>query len=137
MGIVDEILSKLKLVEIKAEFKPEGEQVGIVNIKNVETNQTINLHFHVPDPETARALGESISGKLPELEMQAKKDTKRELERDPIRTVVNSLSPSTQEEFIAKTMGASAVGGIRLPGLKVKGYGVTEFVAGKIEKKEG
>lgn len=105
MGI-DEILSKLKLVDIKAEFNPEGEQVGVVNVKNVETNQTVNYHFHLSDPETARALGEGISGKLAELETRAKEGAKSKLES--IEPVINFLPPSSQSEVASAAVGVAA-----------------------------
>jgi len=106
MGI-DEILSKLiKLVDIKAEFKPEGEQVGVVNVKNVETNQTVNYHFHISDPEAARALGGGISGKLPELETLAKEGAKRKLES--IESVIDLLPASSQTEIASAAVGVAA-----------------------------
>ena len=105
MGI-DEILSKLKLVDIKAEFKPEGEQVGIVNVKNVEANQTVNYHFHLSDPETARALGEAISGKLAELETRAKEGAKSKLES--IERVIDFLPASSQTEVASAAVGVAA-----------------------------
>jgi rubrerythrin len=102
MGI-EEALSKLKLVDIKAEFKPEGEQVGIVNVKNVEANQTVNYHFHLSDPDTARALGEGILGKLPEVEARAKESAKRKLE--PIESVIDVLPTSSQTEVASAAVG--------------------------------
>jgi hypothetical protein len=106
MGIIDEILSKLKLVDIKAEFKPEGEQVGIVNVKNVESNQTVNYHFHLSDTETARALGEGISGKLTELEIRAKEDAKRKLES--IEPIISVLPGSSQTMVTSAAVSVAA-----------------------------
>jgi hypothetical protein len=105
MGI-DEILSKLKLVDVKAEFKPEGEQVGVVNVKNVEANQTANYHFHLSDPETARALGEGISGKLPEVEARAKESAKHKLES--IESVIDALPVSSQTEVASAAVSVAA-----------------------------
>lgn len=124
MGI-DELLSKLKLVDIKAEFKPEGEQVGIVNVKNVEANQTVNYHFHVSDPETARALGEGITGKLAELEMRAKEGARHRLES--IEPVIDFLPASSQTDVASAAVGLAAAeevfgtGRITLPVPKVRG----------------
>lgn len=127
MGI-DEILSKLiKLVDIKVELEPEGEQVGVVNVKNVETNQTVNYHFHISDPKTARALGEGISEKLPELETRAKESAKRKLES--IESVIDLL-PASSQTVVASAAVSVAVaeevwgtGRITMPVPKGQGYG--------------
>jgi hypothetical protein len=132
MGIIDEILSKLKLVDIKVEFKPEGEQVGVVNVKNVETNQTVNYHFHLSNPETARALGEGISGKLTELEIGAKADAKRKLES--IEPPIDLLSASSQTEVTSAAVGIAAAEEVfgtvmmTLPVLKVQATGRTNVI---------
>ena len=106
MGI-DEILSKLiKLVDIKIEFKPKGDQVGVVNVKNVETNQTVNYHFHISDPEAARVLGEGISGKLSELETRAKEEVIRKLES--LGPAIDLLSTSTQTEVASAALATAA-----------------------------
>lgn len=131
MGL-DELLSKLKLVDIKAEFKPEGEQVGIVNVKNIEANQTVNYHFHVPDPETARAIVEGISGKLAELETRAKEGAKRKLES--IEPPIDLLPASSQTEIASAAVGVAAAEEVfgtvmvTLPVPKVQATGRTNVI---------
>lgn len=127
---LDSILKFLHL-EPKIEIDAKGNQTGIVNVRNENTgNISGGIHVHLSaDPETARAFAKELIS--PEIEKKAKEETRRELTREPFRTLINTLSPSTQEEVIAKTVGLSAVGELGFGG-DVK----TVFVAGE-EKKKG
>jgi hypothetical protein len=125
---LDSIL-KLFHLEPKVEIDAEGNQVGIVNVKKDHSDNSFVLNVHLPaDPETARAFVRELRN--PEIEEKAREATRRKLE--PLETVINTLSPSTQEELTAKTMGLSAVGEIGFHGdLKTD-----VFVAGGPKKKD-
>jgi hypothetical protein len=105
---LDSILKFLHL-EPKVEIDAEGNQIGIVNVKKENSdNISGGIHVHLPsDPETARAFVRELIS--PEILKRAKEETRRELDREPFRTLINTLSPSTQEEVIAKSVGLSAV----------------------------
>jgi hypothetical protein len=122
--------------EPKIRTDAEGNQVGIVTVRNENSNNKYDIIINLPsDPKTAEAFARGLQS--PRIEEKAKEETQRELNQEPFRTLIGTLSPSTQEEVVAKTMGLSAVGEVGLRG-NVQGekFGVTEFVAGKIRKRE-
>ena len=56
MGLLDDILGKL----VDIDFKPQAEQMGVVNIKT--ENRIYNLNVNFSTPEAARAFAEGIMG---------------------------------------------------------------------------
>lgn len=54
MGLLDDILGKL----VDIDFKPQAEQMGVVNIKT--ENKIYNLNVNFSTPEAARAFAEGI-----------------------------------------------------------------------------
>jgi hypothetical protein len=127
-------LLKLFHLEPKVEIDAKENQVGIINIRKGNSDSIPGIHVHLPpDPETARAFVRELRN--PEIEEKAREATRRKLE--PLETVINTLLPSTQDELAAKTMGLSAIGEIHIRGhVTPEKFGVTEFVAGEIKKKE-
>lgn len=110
---LSELLSKLKLVDFSFDPKVQGEQVGMVNIKNQYDNKNYNVNVYLANPETAKAFAEAFGKGLrtEELEIKAKQAAKQKLE--PIRPIIDVLSDSTKEEFIAKTIGLSAIEAVK------------------------
>jgi hypothetical protein len=132
---MDWLESILKLLGLNVNVENEKVNMGVVNKGN--NNVIINNQITLSTPEVARAFMEHVQL----IEEKAKEMTRVELERDPFRTVVSSLSPSTQEEFVAKTLAASAAsavpeysGAIKFTMKPASSY---EFVAGDEKKKEG
>lgn len=135
MGIDWEgILSKLKLIDVKMELTPQGDQIGVINLQNETNKTTQNINVNLPNPEAARAFGEGIGKgfRKTELEARAKEDAKRKLE--PIEPIMGFLPESTQTEIASGAIGLSAVeaitGSVRLtmPLLKVQLTGRTNPV---------
>jgi hypothetical protein len=123
-----ETLLKLLHLEPKVEAKGEGNQLGLY-VKNENNNNTYQITVvNLSDPETARAYVKELQ--KPEAEEKAKEMAYRKLK--PLETVIDTLTPSTQEELTAKTVGLSALGELSFSGdLKT-----VVFVVGEQGKKE-
>jgi hypothetical protein len=97
-----ELLAKLKIVDIN--IKPEGEQVGVINIK-VE-NKTINYNF--PSTGTVFVAGEPT----PDFEKKVKEEAERRLISLGISP--DFLSEGARTEIASLTTAASAADAIKV-----------------------